>query len=134
MAYVDPISNQGFRGALVWNAVYPDKEINFPDSFFLVKTTLTRPKELEKIESEEIRDILTETIFNSSEKRIRSKGVYIVAIPRDEAIPDWLRPFIDEDQIVEDTMKAFLPIMNALGTQTIYTESNAKTISNYIEL
>lgn len=134
LAYKDPLSNGGFRGAMVWNAVYPEKEINFPDSFFLVKTTLTRKQDLEKVEDEEIKRILNETIFEADDKRIKTKGVYIVAIPRDEQIPDWLKPFIDEEQIVQDTMKAFLPVMNSLGMETIYTASGAENISSYIEL
>lgn len=134
VAYADPLTNQGVRGAMIWNAVYPEKELIFPDSFFLVKTTLTKPKDLEKLEDKNIAKILEEEVFNNPEKRIKSKGVYVVAIPRDEPVPDWVKPFIDEDQIVEDTMKAFLPIMNAVGLQTIYTSSNSESMSSYIEL
>lgn len=133
-AYKDPLTNSGYRGALIWNAIYKDKEIIFPDDFFLVKCTLTREKDLDEIDDKFIRETLREEIFNNPENRIASKGVYIFAVPRDEEVPDWIKPFIDKDQIVEDTMKAFLPIMSALGLETIYTGSNDEFISNYIEL
>lgn len=133
-AYKDPLTNSGYRGALIWNAIYKDKEIIFPDDFFLIKCTLTKEKELDKLEDENIREILREEIFHCPEKRISSKGVYIFAVPRDEEVPMWIKKFIDTDQIVEDTMKAFLPIMSALGTEPIYTGANDDFISNYIEL
>jgi DNA polymerase elongation subunit (family B) len=133
-AYEDPLSNQGIRGMMIWNAIYPDQEINPPDDFFVVKTTLTRPKDLEKVADPEIREIIDELIFNSQENRIKSKGVYIFAVPRDTEIPDWIKPFIDENQIVEDTLRAFLPVMNSLGMQSIYMGTQEETISSYIEL
>ena len=133
-AYKDPLTNAGYRGALVWNALYPDKEITFPDDFFLIKCTLTRPKDLEKVEDDYVREIIQREIFDNPEPRIKSKGLYIFAVPRGEEVPEWIKPFIDKDQIVEDTMKAFLPIMSALGMETIYTGSNDEFISNYIEL
>ena len=133
-AYDDPLKIAGYRGAMIWNIVYPDREITFPDSFFLVKTTLLKPDMLDKIEDERIKGILNEQIFNNPEKRIKSKGVYICAIPRDELIPEWLIPFVDIDTMVCDIMKAMLPILKALGGHGISTSSNDSYYSNFIEI
>lgn len=132
-SYADPLLNSGFRGAMYWNAIYPDQEINFPDSFFLIKTTLTRPRDLEKVTDERIKKIIQETIFDNPEKRISSKGCYVLALPRDVEIPEWVRPFINENQIVDDTMRSFLPIMAAIGMEPIYTGAGEEKISSYIE-
>ncbi len=133
-AYDDPLKITGYRGAMVWNIAYPDKEISFPDSFFLVKTTLVKPDMLEQIEDETIREALREQIFNNPEKRIKSKGAYVCAIPRDEIIPKWLIPFIDTDTMVCDIMKAMMPILKALGNYGIETSSSDSYYSNFIEI
>ena len=133
-AYDDPLKITGYRGAMIWNIAYPDKEISFPDSFFLVKTTLIKPDMLDGIEDDNIREALREQIFNNPNKRIKSKGVYVCAIPRDELIPEWLIPFVDIDTMICDIMKAMLPILNALGGYGISTSSSDSYYSNFIEI
>lgn len=132
--YDDILKNQGYRGAIVWNAVYPEKEISFPDSFFLVKTLLVKPDMLEQIEDENIRNAIRETIFENPEKRIKSKGVYVFAVPRDEPIPEWILPFIDINTMICDIMKAMLPILNAIGEYDITTDAKDSYYSNFIEI
>lgn len=134
MAYADPLSNGGYRGAMLWNMLYPNNQIDLPDSFFLVKLTLTKENDLERIEDEYIRNTIKTNIFESEEKRIRSKGAYILAIPRTENIPEWAIPFIDEDTIVGDTMRAFMGVMKALGICTISQQSDSEQFSNYIAI
>lgn len=133
-AYDDPLKIGGFRGAMVWNMLNPKNEIVPNDGFFLVKLTLVKEEQLSDIDDEFVRETLRENIFHNSEKRIRSKGCYLLAIPSGEAIPDWARPFVDEDQIVEDTMKAFMGVVRALGLSTISKSANSEQFSNYISI
>ena len=131
-AYKDPLSEGGIRGAMAWEAIYPDRAIVLPDSFYLVKLTVFKPDDLRKIPDERIRKIVKENIFENPEQRIRAKGLYILAIPRYEKLPDWAIPCIDVDTIVEDTMRAFMGVMKALGISNIYKSSGSEQFSNYI--
>lgn len=134
-AYDDPLGIDGFRGAMVWNLLNPDNNQILPnDGFFLAKLTLVKEKQLDSINDEKIRTLLRDNIFNSNESRIRSKGCYLLAIPSGEPIPEWAIPFVDEDQIVEDTFKAFMGVIKALGICTISKSSQSEQISNYISI
>lgn len=131
-AYKDPLSESGIRGAMAWEEIYPEKAIVLPESFYLVKLTVFKPDDLYKITDENVREIVRKYIFENEEPRIRAKGLYILAIPRDEKIPDWAIPCIDVDTIVEDTMRSFMGVMRALGISNIYKSSNSEQFSNYI--
>ena len=133
-AYADPLIIGGYRGAMVWNLLNPMNEIELPDSFFLLKMTLTKREQLEQIEDEEVREILDKNIFQNPEKRIASKGVYLLGIPKDASIPKWAIPFIDVDTIIEDTMKAFMGVIKALGIKTVQKNSQSEQFSNYISI
>ena len=133
-AYDDPLKISGYRGAMIWNLTNPNNEITLPDSFFLLKMTLNKRDQLEEIEDENIRKLLDENIFLNPEKRISSKGVYVLGIPRDAQIPDWAIPFIDVDTIINDTMKSFMSVIKALGVKTIQKNSQTEQFSNYISL
>lgn len=133
-AYADPLSNGGYRGAMLWNELYPDMQITLPDSFFLVKLTLTKPSDLDKVSDPVIREKIQKFIFESPEQRIKSKGAYILGIPRGKMIPEWAVPCIAEDLIVEDTMSAFMGVIRALGVTNIYQDSSSNKFSNYITL
>ena len=134
LAYDDPLKVGGYRGAMIWNMLYPDNKIDLPDSFFLVKMTLLKEEQLDSIEDDFVRETLRKEIFKCDEIRIRSKGVYIMAIPRTENIPDWAKQFIDEDTIVDDTMRAFMGCAKALGISTISQKADNEQFSNYIAI
>ena len=133
-AYKDPLSNQGFRGLMVWNELYPESQIVLPDHFFLVKLLVHKPSDLDKIQDIKVRNVIENLIFNNPEKRIKSKGLYVLAIPRDTSIPEWAIPCINVEGILQDTMKAFMNVILALGPDKIYMDSNSNRFSNIIAL
>lgn len=133
-AYDDPLKIGGIRGAMIWNELYPEKEIIFPDSFFLVKTNCIKPKDLEKIDDEEMRGKIDELIFKNPEDRIKSKGFYLLALPQGEAIPKWCINCIDIDRIIEDTMKSFMSIIRALEVSNIFQNAQSEQFSSFISL
>lgn len=133
-AYEDPYAEQGVRGALLWNALNDENQIVFPDDFYIVKMTLLRKEDCALVQDREVREIIMDCVFNNPNPKISSKGVAVLGIPRDTKVPKWAIPFIDTDQIVEDTMRSFLPVMHALGVESIYTNSEHELFSNYIAI
>lgn len=134
--YADPFKMQGVRGVFAWNAAYPDQEIQLPEKLDLVKVKLTAVEDLEPLKDIDF-DIyknLKQGIFGSRIDKIQKKGVAVIAIPRNvERIPDWIIPFIDYDEIVNNVMKKFYPVLDSLGME-IFTVSDRTYHSNILEL
>lgn len=133
--YDNPLGQQGCRAVMNWNIVYPDREIELPDSVSIVKMTMTRPEDLELIKGSypEIYHRIKEEIFESSEDKISSKGLYVLAIPRDEdVVPEWARPFIDTDTIIHDNMKNIVKILEVLDIDPISVTSADEHFSNIV--
>ena len=133
-AYDDPLKVSGLRGALIWNELYKDNEIILPDSFYLIKLKTHKRSDLDLIQDEEMRNKIDELIFDNPEERIRTKGFYVFAIPRDTLIPDWVKPCIDVDLMVEDIMRSFMGVVRALGISTIFTSAQNNQISSFVTL
>lgn len=132
-AYANPLSEQGIRAVICYNAAYPDDIINLPDDFFIVKTTLLKPSDLDKVEDDEIRENIRKYIFENENKKISSKGLYVFALPKDKKVPEWLIPFIDINAMTQSILKAFLPVLKTIGTVIEMTGGDAQ-VSNYISL
>lgn len=133
-AYADPLSEQGIRAVMNYNVVYPDRKISLPSDFFIVKTTLLKPSDLTRINDRDIAKRINDNIFESDVKKIKTKGLYVFALPKDEDIPEWLIPFVDIKTMTSDIIKAFLPVLKALGPSVVSSNASTSEISNYISL
>lgn len=137
-AYKFPMRNMGFRGVLAWNLIYPTKEIQLPDDVDLVKTKIKTVEDIEYIKDidEEVYEAIYKKIFLYSNDEIRKKGIAVVAVPRNEDIPNWLLQSIDVDNITNDVLNKFYPILNSLGVNIYGKKStnNRTFYSNIIEL
>ena len=137
-AYKFPMRNMGFRGVLAWNLIYPTKEIQLPDDVDLVKTTIKSVEDIEYIKEidEEVYDAIYKKIFLNQNEEIRKKGIGVVAVPRNEDIPEWLVQCIDVNNITNDVLNKFYPVLNSLGVNIYGKKStNSRTYySNIIEL
>lgn len=134
--YADPFKMQGVRGVFAWNAAYPEQEIQLPEKLDLVKVKLTAVEDLEPLKdiNFDIYKNLKQGIFGSKIEKIQKKGVAVIAVPRNvERIPDWILPFIDYDEIVNNVMKKFYPVLDSLGME-VFTVSNRTYHSNILEL
>jgi len=123
-AYKDPFKEQGVRGILAWNYLYPENTIELPEKVDIVKVLLSTEKEVEKLRdvNKKYYDIIMKNIFGNKEKKIAEKGVQVIAIPRNiESIPEWMLPFIDYDTIVNDNISRFYSVLESLGVQTLRT-------------
>lgn len=121
-AYADPLSQQGVRGVIAWNYLYPDMTIQLPEKVDFIKVKLTTLEQLE-----ELKDIdedkylkLKKHIFNNPNPKIVKKGVSVISIPRNiDKIPEWILPFIDYDTIVNDNVSKFNSVLQSLGIKTV---------------
>lgn len=137
-AYAEPLRNQGIRGVIAWNVIYPDLEITLPEKLDILKVKMEREEDIEDLKDKEpdiYRNIMN-GIFRSDNEEIRKKGISIIAIPRNiDTIPEWIIPYIDFDAIVNGNITKFHPILKSLGIEIIQTESKAgkSYFSNIIE-
>ena len=135
-AYSEPLRMQGVRAVIAWNYFYPDIEIELPTKVDIVKVTLTEDRSIEKLKREfpDIYKILDKDILNNPDTRISSKGLSVIAIPRNiEKIPEWIIPFIDYDTISYNVLNKFYPVLESLGLDTIKT-SKKEYFSNILNI
>jgi len=135
-AYKDPYKEQGVRGVLAWNIIYPSLAIQLPEKIDIVKVKMTKPEHIEPLKKvfPEAYDRLMKHVFNGNNKKLVEKGVQIIAIPRSvESIPEWLLPYIDYDTIVNDNISRFYSVLEALGVETIKA-SDKKYFTNILRV
>lgn len=135
-AYDDPYREQGIRGVIVWNYLYPENTVELPEKIDIVKVSLTKEENLDKLRdlNPKYYDVIQQKIINNSNPKISKKGVEIIAIPRNvPSIPDWMKPFIDYDTVVNNNVSTFNSVLKALGIETIRT-SKKSYFSNILKL
>lgn len=137
-AYANPLTNMGVNAVLAWNTCYPNQDIQLPDIIDIVKVKMNTEEDIAdlKYKEPEIYENIMEGIFNNSNQKIKKKGIYVIAIPRNiEKIPEWIIPYIDFDEVTNNNISKFHPILKSLNTVLIQTESKAgKTyMSNIID-
>ena len=135
-AYKMPFAEQSFRGAYAWNMIYPDMGIEFPDTVDIVHLNIYKLEDVEGLQETypEIYDRIKRFIFESKLEEVRKKALTVLAIPKNvDTIPEWCRPYINYDKIVNDNTSKMRSILESLGVQTIQTDSTTNRYSNIIE-
>ena len=135
-AYKIPLSEQGFRGAYAWNVIYPDMQIEFPDTADLVHLNIHKEEDIEPIKDidPQVYENIKRFIFNSKIEEIRKKALTVLCIPKNiDKIPEWCVPFINYDKIINDNTNMMTPILESLGVQIIQTNSTTNRYSNIIK-
>jgi hypothetical protein len=135
-AYKVPWSEQSFRGAYAWNMIYPDMTIEFPDTVDIVHLNIHRLEDIEGLKDDhpDIYQKIKRFIFESKLEEVRKKALTVLAIPKNiETIPEWCRPYINYDKIINDNTTKMRSILESLGVQTIQTDSTTNRYSNIIE-
>ncbi len=124
------------RALLAWSAVYPDHDIIFPIKFDIVKLKCAKLSDIEKLEEDhpDVYKALKNKIFENSSTDLASKGVTVLAIPRDvKSIPEWAIPYIDVDVMVSDNLNKFAPVLSSFSCNSYSTKSH-KSITNIISI
>lgn len=132
--YADPMSIGSYKAAFVWNSLYPDKPLALPGIGRILKVNLSKPKDFSQLSVTNPK--IFERLMNLFEnnERIKKSGINNIAIPLDEKIPKWIKPYINVDEIIENNTKLILQVLNSLGCKSIYRSSNNQYFSNIIDL
>ena len=133
--YANPYSIPGYNGVMVWNLLYPNDQIQLPNTVNLVKLKLEKLVDAQKIADKypEIFEKLYKNIYTNKNEAISSKGVVWLAIPDGvNRIPDWAIPFINYDYILNASMSPFLPILTSLGVSPLNTFDSDTVYSNIL--
>lgn len=112
-----------FRGAAVWNELYPDQKINSLDRVSICKLIVTSPDDLNVIQNKfpEEYSMLMDKIYNSQSENIRKAGLKVLSLPNTvKKMPDWLIPLIDYDIIISDIISSFRSVLDALNIEEMY--------------
>jgi hypothetical protein len=136
-AYKDAWSQQGVLAVNAWNVLFEDREISmYPAKVNLLYLKLDDLNQLEKLKSIDYENykLVKEKIFENKEEKIASKGLGAIAIPKNQSIPEWLRPFIDIEKFIDYNIKPFIRVLNSLGLETIHISAGDAHYSNIIEL
>lgn len=134
-AYKNPFEEQGLVAAFYWNWFYPDLEITFPDTVYIVKLNLCKAKELDDFKHNYPNEyaIYEKYIENSDIKSIKKRKLNIIGIPiNDTRIPEWCIPYLSIDEMVNDNISKFYPILGSMNINLITTRSNTTYYSNII--
>lgn len=106
--YADPMRIQGVKAIVVWNALRRDDNIaldpNERNPVNIAKIKLN-PKVLEKLKEKD--PILYEKGMELLKDDIWKNNIDSIAIPLEQAVPEWLTEIIDYDAIVNDNLKGF---------------------------
>lgn len=129
-----------FRGAMVWNELYPKEKIYSYNKVKLIKLSVTGLADLDIIKEKypEEYKLVSEKIFNSSSREIAKSGLKVIAIPFNiKKIPNWIIDLVDIDVIVSDVIASFKSVTGAfqIGTVTMKTPNGtANIISSLISI
>ena len=135
-AYKMPWSEAAFKASYAWNMIYPDMGIEFPDTVDIVHLNIHKLEDISSLEEKypEIYKKIKRYIFESKIETVRTKGLTALAIPKNiPIIPEWCRPYINYDKIINDNTTKMRPLLEALGVQIIQTSSTMDRYSNIIE-
>jgi DNA polymerase family B len=117
-SYKTPYQIGPLRGAIAWNALFPEKEIVLPTKVNLLKLTAAKLEDLAGNIPMEQYAILKHTIFD--DENLAKYGFQILSMPKSaKKIPDWLVQFIDVDAMVNDHVKSGIIILESLGFKTL---------------
>lgn len=140
-AYKDPYSQQGIRSAIAWNLLYPDNQIEFPSKVSVLKLNIFTPEVISDLKKSNPREysIIINDIFNSPEKGIRDKGLQVLGIPSGRKIPDWCKPYIDYNTVINNIITQFKGVLDifsidcpSVGKSINGVDRKTKKVSNII--
>ena len=123
---------QTFKGAMIWNELYPNNKIYSLDRVHILKLAVEDSSDLNKIKDtfpEEYK-LAMENIYKNENPSIVKTGLSVICIPTSvKKIPEWLIPLIDYDQIISNTVSSFKSILRSLNIEEIPFKTSAGNAS-----
>jgi len=142
--YKAPYNIMSVRGTLLWNILFPEEEVAFPNKLNMFKLNLPKDYdsvvdtikdycEGENVEVDKEFLLRLKEVFNTDEL-FKSNMINAICFPKTlKEFPIYLRPFIDTESIITDHLKVGITMMDALDINTpkIGTDSIP---SNFIKI
>ena len=159
--YKNPYSTQGVCAIMLWNALCPDKALQFPIDVNIVPIKeLTFVKPPKKSDDSPINRMVNKTptdykniawyaekhpeayrrlfksIYMSDNGLIRHMNLSSIAVPKniDYKLPEYVTDLFDIDSVINGTMDLILPIMKSVGINSFQVTSTTEYMSNMISL
>lgn len=107
-AYEDPMRIQGIKASCVYNALHEEGtealDLTVRNSVDVVKVEIT-PRNIDLIKEKH------PTVYAKAMELFKTKdfadGIDAVAIPINEPVPEWVKPFIRYSEIINDNVSKF---------------------------
>ena len=130
-AYKDPYSQQGVRGSLAWNVIYPDRAISFPSKVSILKLKIFTLDDMEDlaVTNPDIYNRIKTEIFESKVEKFASKGLQVIAIPQNEKIPKWCFPYIDYNTVINNIIGQFQGVLDTFGINSPEVGRTIKSVN-----
>lgn len=138
-SYVEPYNIQVVRGILLWNILFPEDEIRFPNSVNMFKLSI--PNDIEyferkireyfeskdkEIDLQDFNEFLSRMKEAMNEEKLFKEGeINIISFPKTlKKCPDYIIPFIKVDRMVYDQLNAGTILLDCLDIQTPKINNN----------
>lgn len=130
-AYKDPYSQQGVRGSLAWNIIYPENTISFPSKVSILKLNIFTVEDMADLmmTHADVYWKIRKEIFESPIKELASKGLQVIAIPSNADIPDWCEPYIDYNTVINNIIGQFKGVLDVFGIDCPEVGKQKKTVN-----
>lgn len=135
-AYKEPFSEMNATSVLAWDLIYPEQEIQTPMKLNVIIIDLFDESKLEVIKDTfpYEYDRIKRYIFNGPYPKFR-EGIKYLAIPNNvTTIPDFIKPFINVDFIIQKNLSTFRPILSALGLPPLYGSNGVEYFGNIMDI
>lgn len=115
-SYKDPYAILPFKATMIWNILYPNREINTPNKINTIRVEIKNMDHVYEHITDEVLLSKFEEVF-SNEKLLNAAGeITAIAIPEDfKDIPEELINFINIESMIDLNTRAGIPILEALG-------------------
>lgn len=126
--YENPLRIQGIKAAIAWNYVkgdLPGFDLNERNPLDIIKinidkNSVTKLAQDYPYQFERFSNILNPNCSEFIDGNLKVKDVFsgkidTIALPKDTPVPEWIKMFIDYDQIIEDNLAGF-PTGGIVGT------------------
>lgn len=129
-AYEDPMRIQGIKAACVYNALHEDGtealDLTVRNSVDVVKVEIT-PRNIDLIK--DTHPLVYSKAMELFKTKEFSVGIDAVAIPINEPVPEWVKPFIRYAEIINDNVSKFP--LESIGLYRGNANNNATNIISF---
>ena len=112
------------RGALVWNELMPDEKLMPMDRVYVVRLSFDKMQQ-HVSDDPKIAEVLRMTLINNE----KMKDTPFICLPEHyKEIPEWIRPIIDKDGMVDKLLTPFKQLLSLFDVMV--AETKAGTVSS----